>query len=303
MIRNFLIGIAKKHLGLTDTRTALAIQQTRDNAVLHNHELEKKVEGLLALTAAQQRNHVAEIKHIRSKYPTVWLGGDAAQGVVQLPQLKLACEFFREENKFCVFVPFNDAAGKKPTDFVPPWLEVDESLKVQCLMDRMNGSGVLYKIPVKGWDDTIELTKKAEDDHPNYSLDGKMREKTRSFRCAAGINGTFRREVNANGKITCHLFFHEDELPHPEQVQEQNIADYLPKGNLVFNEKAPLLCAVYGYAPSRIFHFLIPVREVELPKVGYQKHSYVAPKLVGFEPIAVKDGIPQLAAPAAALDI
>jgi hypothetical protein len=285
MIKGILIRAAKKYLDLVDKGTALALQNSRDAVNNRNYEITRENDKLRAecksLEAAvkvQQR----QMTRIREKYPTVWLNGDAAQGVVQLPKLKIAVEFFREENRFCVFIPWADAEGRHPTEFVPPWLEVDPDLPIASIMDNMNGRGILYKIPVRGWDDAIELTRKAEEDHPSYGLSGRMQEKTRSFRCAAGINGTFRREVvqvaDNESRVILRLWFVEGDFD-PRRVAENTISQFLPAGNLRY-VKNTLECDKMGM----IYQYTMQVEELEVPKCGYDRRIYIAPK-VDFEEI------------------
>lgn len=280
MIRKTLIRLAKKYLDLVEKGTALAIENSRDAVRGHNNsltvdnqKLRAQVTSLESAVKVQQR----QMARMKEKYPAVWLGGDAAQGVVQLPHLKIAVEFFREENKFCVFIPWADAEGHLPQEFVPPWLEVDHSMPIQSLMDNMNGRGILYKIPVLGWDDAIELTKKAGEDHPSYTLTGKATEKTKSFRCAAGINGMFRREVVevAPGKdrTILRIWFVAEDFD-PRRVTEGTISQFIPAGNMRY-VKNTLEVDKLGM----LYQYTMHVDELETPKIGYDKKTYIAPKV------------------------
>jgi hypothetical protein len=286
LITNFLTRLAKKYLGLVDKPEGnqLSYLQDMHGQMLCVQDLAREL--ACEVKSLQLRNTYLNqtVATMREKYPTIWLKGDAAQGVVQIPKLGIACEFYREENKLCVFAPWNDAAGKKPTDFVPEWLEVDENLQVESIMDRSDKSGILYKIPVKGWsDDTLDLAK--EGSHPNYSLDGRAMEKTKSFRCKASVNGTFRRELDRLDKLWCHLWFHEFDLPQPSNLNKRTVADFLPKGNMRMDPDRQWEFEPFGYPPDRIYHWKIPVVEELRPQIGYNKKTYIAPN-PGFGEVA-----------------
>lgn len=268
MIRQLLTYCAKRWLGLEEPGNKLALIRANETSLANltdaNSQLAQENDRLLseirhkdALIKINERT----MKRITEKYPTVWLDGDVAQGVVQLPKLKMACEFFREENKLCVAIPFEKAQGHKPTEFIPPFLEKDPDLQVEGGPDRMNGKVWVYKIPILGWNDALELTRNIQDGQPNYELDGSIKEKVRTFRCPAGVNGTFRRE-RIGGQTIINLWFTESDLPNPS-FAISDIHRYLPAGTLRYVPPATIERHAYGLSPNRIWHWRVPVEEVE----------------------------------------
>lgn len=282
-LKNFLIRLAKKYLGLVDKveNTQLAYLQDMNGQVLAMQDAAKDLFKQVHSLEIQNKSLNKTIATMREKYPSVWLKGNVAQGAVQLPNLGIAVEFFREENKFCVFVPWNDASGKKPTEFVPPFLEVDENLKIEGAPDTMNGNGIVYKIPIKGWDDTINLTTKAGASHESYGLDGRMQEKVRSFKNSLGMNGLFKREViehpDNSYEVYCLVMFHQDEAGPDPFYNVQSTMSLLPKGNMVHDPaRETVKYWTMGEKPNRFYCWRIPVTEIDTPKLGYQKKKAIA---------------------------
>lgn len=260
-IKQILVTLAKKHLGLIEKNKHYIAVRDATNLI----EKDKKIESL----QFQMHGLSQEMAHVKSKYPSVWLQGDVAQGVMQLPHLKIACEFFREDARLCIFVPWKDAEGRKPTEFVPPWLEVDTEQQISGDKDQMNGNGILYKIPIKGWDDTITLERKLEDDHPTFGLDGKPIEKVRSFTNGFLMHGFYKREeIKENGepKIFAHLYFFEPITA----LHRKNIAKLLPKGIIKPAESGDIEETKLN---SEITHLRIPVIEMDRQKLGYEKRT------------------------------
>lgn len=268
-----LTSIAKKHLGLCDRAESVAlVNKGFDNAKALSDELVG--EARMEVSASRKEVEILQYQmgKMREKYPAIWVQGHVAHGCVQLPNLKRAYEFFREENRFCVYVPWKDAAGKRPEEFVPPWLEVDEDLNIECVMDKMEGAGITYKIPVRGWTDTLDLVQDGH--HASYGLDGRAMEKIRSFRSSAGILGTFRRELTGK-ELWLHLWFHEFELPRPKMITVDTIKNYLPKGNLFFDVSRWPECSfeTQSREPNRIYYFKVPVTENLAPALGWKKQK------------------------------
>jgi hypothetical protein len=274
MIRNWLRRLAKKHLDLAERA-----ELTQERAIARSMSTEMSAANSSLKNRIIYLNN--EIALMKQKYPTIWLGGDAAQGVVQLPRLKIACEFYREENKFCVFLPWEKAAGAKPEDLVPEWLEVDESEGITSLIDKQGGkvNGILFKIPVKGWLDTYDAV--AADSHPSYSLDGRALEKTKSFRCKAGINGLYRREMSTGGKLYINLYFYEFDMPNPHRLNQNTVNDFVPfGGNMEFDPGRidEWQFKMLGEAPDRFMYWRLPMQHVDKPRIGYDRKKYIAPK-------------------------
>jgi hypothetical protein len=222
MFQSLLKNLAKKYLGLVEKEegTSLTVARQTEELVLFEEKL--------ASLQADNKQLMLLCGEMKNRYPEVWLDGDVADGLVRLPKLNMAVEFYREENRLCVVIPFEKAAGKNPLEFIPSFLEKDPALEIEGIRDKMNSTVFIYKIPILGWNDALEMTKNIQDEQPNYELDGSIRDKPKSFRARCGVQGVMRR-VLKGGKTTITMWFMGDDLPDPNRYSFDQL---LPKGNL-----------------------------------------------------------------------